>query len=127
MYKHPPCPPRKPKFKVFNYEHQNRSSRSGSPAFGNHLKFTARKFFEPVWCKEAAVIVRVLVKRVTERRDQMEIAAFCQHAAQFEHHPIRMPYMFQNGIALDVLQSEGTANVLRPQLRPPPAAQTGLC
>lgn len=70
MHKHTPSSPRKPKFDILQQEYQDRGGRPRPPAFRNNLEFTARELPKPIR-RKAEVITWILVKWVTERRDQM--------------------------------------------------------
>ncbi len=61
---------------ILQKEEQRRRCRSSPPAFGNHFQLTACQLFQPVE-RNATVIFRVLMKRVTEGCGQMEIPAVC--------------------------------------------------
>ena len=87
---------------VLDADHQQRRRGAGAPALGDHFQIP-RQLFQPVQ-REAAIVLGVFVKRVAERRHQVQVAAWRQHAAKFAGHADRVAHMFQNRIAFHALE-----------------------
>lgn len=115
----PPDAPGKKQLHVFDHEHQQCRGGACPPPLGDNLK-RSRQFLQTIQ-REPPVILRVFMKRVTERRYQMNVTAGGKHPPDLAHYAYRITNVFEHRIAFHALKDvrrEGQVLGIRRNVNP---------
>ena len=83
-------------------EHQQGRCWTSSPTLRHDFQVSSQ-FFQAVE-REAAVVLRVLVKRVAERCHEVRVPSGHEHSPDLAYHLPRIAHVLQHGVALNPLK-----------------------